>query len=158
MAERETGAEQAELRISSEEARRIARLLRYVVSLNTTAGLVSPTERRLTTPTYRAIELAAQILEGKTFKEAVEASEAAWTGSLEHDHRHALDLVRSNRDALHNAMAELMHPKRFAQYLEISQDQFLELIKSGIRSPRNPKAGKTAREATNPHAPSPKPA
>ena len=39
--------ESAELRITSEEARKIASLLRYVVSLNTTVGLVSPTERRL---------------------------------------------------------------------------------------------------------------
>ena len=32
----------AELRITPEEARNIASLLRYAVSLNTTAGLVSP--------------------------------------------------------------------------------------------------------------------
>ena len=48
----------AEIRVTSEEARRIAALLRYAVSLNTTAGLVSPTERRLVIPTYHAVEIA----------------------------------------------------------------------------------------------------
>ena len=62
----------AELRITPEEARRIAALLCYAVSRNTTAWLVSPTERRLVIPTYRAEELAALVLEGKTFEEAVE--------------------------------------------------------------------------------------
>ena len=60
----------AELGVSAEEAREVANLLRYAVGLNTAAGLVSPTGRRLATPTYRAVELAARILEGESFEEA----------------------------------------------------------------------------------------
>ncbi len=135
MAEREVETERAELRVTSEEAYRVANLLRYVVSLNTTAGLVSPTERRLTTPTYRAVELAALVLEGKTFEEAAQEAEAAWTGSLEEDHRRALELMQTTREALQDSMAGLMSPERFAEYLEISQKQFLELVKSQISKP-----------------------
>jgi hypothetical protein len=135
VAERKT--RHAELRITDEEAQRIASLLRYAVSLNTTAGLVSPTERRLTTPTYRAAELAALVLEGKSFEEATREAESAWTGSLEEDHRRALDLLQSTRDALQSAMSGLMGPVQFAEYLEISQKQFLELVKSQM--PRAPK-------------------
>jgi hypothetical protein len=127
--------ESAELRVTSEEARKIASLLRYVVSLNTTVGLVSPTERRLATPTYRAVELAALILEGKTFEEASREAEAAWTGYLQDDHRHALDLVQTTREDLQSATTERMGPKQFAEYLEISQEQLLELIKSGMLKP-----------------------
>jgi hypothetical protein len=135
VAERKTRS--AELRITDEEAQRIASLLRYAVSLNTTAGLVSPTERRLTTPTYRAAELAALVLEGKSFEEATREAESAWTGSLEEDHRRALNLLQSTRDALQSAMSGLMGPEQFAEYLEISQKQFLELVKSQM--PRAPK-------------------
>src|SRR3712207_275918 len=46
------------LRITREEAQHVANMLRYAVSLNTTAGLVSPTQRRLATTTYKAVELA----------------------------------------------------------------------------------------------------
>lgn len=133
--EKENEASSVELRVTSEEARRIASLLRYVVSLNTTAGLFSPTERRLATPTYRAVELAALILEGKTFEEASREAEAAWTGSLEEDHRRALDLMQTNREALQSVMSGRMGPEQFAEYLEISQEQFLELIKSGMLKP-----------------------
>ncbi len=134
MEQRGTGTERAELHVTNEEARRIASLLRYVISLNTTAGLVSP-ERRLTTPTYRAAELAALVLEGKTFEEATQEAETAWTGSLEEDHRRALDLLQSTRDALHSAMTGLMGPEQFAEYLEISQKQFLELVKAQMPKP-----------------------
>ncbi len=124
----------AELRISVEEARRIAELLRYVISLNTTAGLLSPTERRLTTPTYRAVELAARALEGETLEEALEGSESSWTGSLERDYQHCLNLLlEANRKALSDAMSVLLKPDRFAQYLTISQEQFLELVTSGMQ-------------------------
>ena len=124
----------AQLRISAEEARAIADLLRYVISLNTTAGLLSPTERRLTTPTYRAVELAARALEGETFEEALKGSESSWTGSLERDHQRSLDLlVEEHRKALHDAMSTLLNPDRFAQFLTISQEQFLELVKSGMQ-------------------------
>jgi hypothetical protein len=126
------------LRITREEARSIASLLRYVVSLNTTAGLIAPTDRRLATPTYRAVELVALILEGKTFEEAAEETETAWTGSLEEDHRHALELIQSTRDVLQSTMAGMMPPEQFAGYLEISQKQFLELVKSGMLKPAKP--------------------
>ncbi len=132
--EEETQNDRAELKISAEQARGIAELLRYVVSLNTTAGLISPTERRLTTPTYRAVELAARALEGETFEEALKGSESAWTGSLEQDYQRSLEvLLEANRKALHDAMAALLRPDRFAQYLTISQEQFLELVKSGMQ-------------------------
>ena len=55
-----------ELRITGEEARSVTALLRYAISLNTPVGLFSPTQRRLATPTYKAVELAALVLEGKT--------------------------------------------------------------------------------------------
>jgi predicted RNase H-like HicB family nuclease len=119
----------AKLKITDEEARYIADLLRYVVSLNTTAGLVSPTQRRLATSTYKAVELAAFVLEGKTFEEALEESSKAWTGSLEEDHRRALKLLDKQRDALKEAMSGRLTPEQAAQYLEVSQDQFLELVR-----------------------------
>jgi hypothetical protein len=118
-----------QLRITREEAQRIADLLRYAVSLNTTAGLVSPTQRRLATSTYKAVELAALVLEGKTFDEAVEGSIETWTGSLEEDHRRALELLQKQRDALRQAMSGRLTPEQLAEYLEVSQDQFLELVR-----------------------------
>ncbi len=105
-------AHQAELRITPEEARSIASLLRYAISLNTTAGLVSPTQRRLATSTYRAVELAALVLEGKTFDEAVEESSKTWTGSLEEDHRRALELLERQRDTLKQAMSGRLSPEQ----------------------------------------------
>ncbi len=118
-----------ELRITSEEARRIANLLRYAVSLNTTVGLVSPTQRRLATSTYKAVELAALVLEGKTFDEAIEESNKKWTGSLEEDHRQALELLKKERDALRQAMSGHLTPEQLTEYLEVTQDQFLELVR-----------------------------
>jgi hypothetical protein len=118
-----------QLRITREEAQRVADLLRYAVSLNTTAGLLSPTQRRLATSTYKAVELAALILEGKTFDEAVEESSKTWTGSLEEDHHHALELLQKQRDALRQAMSGCLPPGQLAEYLEVSQDQFLELVR-----------------------------
>ena len=118
-----------ELRITSEEAQYVADLLRYAVSLNTTAGLVSPTQRRLATSTYKAVELAALVLEGKTFDEAVEKSSKTWTGSLEEEHRRALDLLQKQRDALRQAMFGRLTPEQLAEYLEVSQDQFLQLLR-----------------------------
>ena len=118
-----------QLRITREEAQRVADLLRYAVSLNTTAGLVSPTQRRLATSTYKAVELAALVLEGKTFDEAVEESSKTWTGSLEEDHRRALELLQKQRDTLRQAMSGHLPPGQLAEYLEVSQDQFLELVR-----------------------------
>ncbi|HEX2182082.1 MAG TPA: hypothetical protein VHH10_07330 [Rubrobacteraceae bacterium] len=129
MPEIQDEAGRTELRITSEEARYVADLLRYAVSLNTTAGLLSPTQRRLATPTYRAAELAALILEGRSFEEAVEESNRNWTGSLEEDHRRALELLQQKRDALREAMSGRLGPELLAEYLEVREDQFLELVR-----------------------------
>ncbi len=131
----ETEVGNAELVVTTAEARRVASLLRYTISLNTTAGLISPTARRLATPTYRAVELAALILEGKTFEEAAQEAKATWTGSLEEDHSHALELMKTNRDVLQSAMTGNLNSEQLAEYLEISQEQFLELIKCGMLTP-----------------------
>ena len=133
--EKESETASAELRVTNEEARRLASLLRYVISLNTTVGLVSPTQRRLATPTYRAVELAALILEGKSFEEAAREAEDAWTGRLEEDHHRALELMQTTRETLQSAMTGPVSPEQFAEYLEISQQQFLELVKSGMLTP-----------------------
>jgi hypothetical protein len=129
MSETQDETTPTELRITSEEARRVAALLRYAVSLNTTVGLVSPTQRRLATPTYKAAELAALVLEGKTFDEAVAESSKKWTGSLEEDHRRALQLLEKERDTLRQAMSDYLTPEQLAEYLEVAQDQFLELVR-----------------------------
>lgn len=130
------GDERTELRITREEAHRLADLLRYAISLNTTVGLVSPTERRLCTSTYRAVELAALVLEGRTFDEALAESEKTWTGSLEDDHRRALEMLESNRELLWKTMTGRMGPDQLAEFLEITQEQFLELTRSGLKSSR----------------------
>jgi len=129
MPEARNEAAHAKLRVTREEARYVADLLRYAVSLNTTAGLVSPTQRRLATSTYKAVELAALVLEGKTFDEAVEGSGKTWTGSLEEDHNRALELLQGQRDALRDAMADRLTPEQTAEYLEVPQDQYLELVR-----------------------------
>jgi len=129
MPETQDETTRTELRITSEEARRVAALLRYAVSLNTTVGLVSPTQRRLATPTYKAAELAALVLEGRTFEEAVEESNRKWTGFLEEDHRHALELLQKERDTLRQAMSGRFSPEQLAEYLEVAQDQLLELVR-----------------------------
>jgi hypothetical protein len=129
MSETRDEAARTELRITSEEARHVADLLRYAVSLNTTAGLLSPTQRRLATSTYKAVELAALVLEGRSFDEAVEESNRNWTGSLEEDHRRALELLQQNRDALREAMSGRLGPELIAEFLEVQEDQFLELVR-----------------------------
>ncbi len=128
-------ADRVQLLVSPEEARHVANFLRYAVSLNTTVGLVSPTQRRLATPTYRAVELAALILEGKSFEDAAREAEDAWSGRLEEDHHRALELIQTTRETLQSAMTGPMAPEQFAEYLEISQQQFLELVKSGMLTP-----------------------
>ena len=140
MAETQDEADRAELRITSEEARHVADLLRYVISLNTTVGLVSPTQRRLATSTYKAVELAALILEGKTFDEAVEESDKKWTGSLEEDHRRALELLQKNRETLREAMSSRLTPELLAEYLEVQENQFLEMIKPKTAKKGGPEA------------------
>jgi hypothetical protein len=133
-------ANRTELSITGEEARHVADLLRYAISLNTTAGLVSPTQRRLATSTYKAVELAALILEGKTFEEAVEESDKKWTGSLEEDHRRALELLQQKRDTLREAMSGRLTPELLAEYLEVQENQFLELVRPKTAKKGGPEA------------------
>jgi hypothetical protein len=140
MPETRDEADRTELRITGEEARRVAALLRYAISLNTTVGLVSPTQRRLATSTYRSAELAALILEGKSFEEAVEEADKRWTGSLEEDHNHALALLQQNRDTLREAMSGRMTPEQLAEYLEVQENQFLEMIKPKTAKKGGPEA------------------
>lgn len=127
MTENETAT--AELSITPEDARNVAGLLRYAVSLNTTVGLVSPTQRRLATSTYRAVELAAGVLEGKPLEEAVRLADQTWSGSLEEDHVRAIGLLESERDTLREVLADHMTPEQLADYLEIKEDQFVELLR-----------------------------
>ncbi len=139
MTEKRDEAPRTELRITADEARHIAALLRYAISLNTTAGLVSPTQRRLTTPTYRAAELAALVLEGHTFDEALQLAGEAWTGSLENDHLHALEVLQRERTPLLEAMSGRLTPAQLAEYLEVAQDHYLELIRASLQvSPEDP--------------------
>jgi hypothetical protein len=130
----------AELRVTQEDARHVANLLRYAVSLNTAVGLVSPTERRLATSTYRAAELAALVLEGRTFDEALTEANERWTGVLKEDHRHALKLLGAYREGLRRAMSGRLTPEQLAEYLEITQDQLLELVRPKLAPPNKPKS------------------
>ncbi len=127
-------ADRARLQISAEEARHVANLLRYAVSLNTAVGLVRA-QRRLATTTYRATELAALVLEGKSFEQAAKEAAKTWTGSLEEDHRRALKLLQAQRDTLVQAMSGRLKPEQLAEYLEVTQDQFLELVRPNTPQP-----------------------
>ena len=129
MSESRKESARAELRISPEDARSIASLLRYAISLNTTAGLVSPTQRRLATSTYKAVELAALVLEGKPLDEAIRESDQTWTGSLEEDHLYAIELLERERDALRDVLSNHLNPEQLADYLEVKEEQFLELLR-----------------------------
>lgn len=142
MSETRDEAGRTELRITGQEARHVADLLRYAVSLNTTVGLISPTQRRLATSTYKAVELAALVLEGKTFEEAVEEANNKWTGSLEEDHRRALELLQQKRDTLKEAMSGRLDPELLAEYLEVQENQFLELVRPNIAKKRSPEERK----------------
>jgi hypothetical protein len=137
--ERETS--RAELEITAEDARAVAGLLRYAVSLNTTAGLVSPTQRRLATSTYRAVELAAGVLEGKALEEAIRDADRAWTGSLEEDHLHAIELLGRERDALKEVLSSHLTPEQLADYLEVQGDQYLELLRQNPVKERDEAGG-----------------
>jgi hypothetical protein len=127
VSERETVG--AKLRITLEDARNIASLLRYAISLNTTVGLVSPTQRRLATSTYRAVELAAGVLEGKPLEEAIRDADQTWTGSLEDDHLRAVELLGRERDTLRETLSNHLDPEQLANYLEVRGDQYLELLR-----------------------------
>lgn len=127
-------ADRARLEVSAEEARHVANLLRYAVSLNTAVGLVRA-QRRLATTTYRATELAALVLEGKPFDQAAEEAAKTWTGSLEEDHRRALKLLQAQRATLVQAMSGRLTPEQLAEYLEVTQDQFLELVRPNTPKP-----------------------
>ena len=124
-------ADRAKLGVSPEEARQVANLLRYAISLNTTVGLLRA-QRRLATTTYRAAELAALILEGKPFEQAAEEAAKTWTGSLEDDHQRALKLLQTQRDTLIQAMSGRLTPEQLKEYLEVTQDQFLELVRPNL--------------------------
>jgi hypothetical protein len=137
--ERETS--RAELEITAEDARAVAGLLRYAVSLSTTAGLVSPTQRRLATSTYRAVELAAGVLEGKALEEAIRDADRAWTGSLEEDHLHAIELLGRERDALKEVLSSHLTPQQLADYLEVHGDQYLELLRQNPVKERDEAGG-----------------
>lgn len=128
-------ADHARLEVSAEEARHVANLLRYAVSLNTTVGLVRA-QRRLATTTYRATELAALVLEGKPFEVAAAEASKSWTGSLEEDHRRALGLLKAQREVLLQAMSGRMTPEQLSEYLEVTQDQFLELVRPPKPQPK----------------------
>ena len=130
-------APSAKLEISPEEARHVANLLRYAISLNTAVGLVRA-ERRLSSSTYRAAELAALVLEGKNLEEAAREAANAWTGSLEEDHRRALALLKTQRKALMQAMSGHLTPEQLAQYMEVNADEFLELVR-----PKTASSGQT---------------
>ena len=123
--------DRAELGISAEEARHVANLLRYAVSLNTTVGLVRA-QRRLATTTYRATELATLVLEGKSLQQAAQEARSTWTGSLEEDHQRALRLLQTQREALLDALTGRLTPEQLAEYLEVTQDQFLELVRPNV--------------------------
>jgi DNA-directed RNA polymerase specialized sigma24 family protein len=131
-------APSAKLGVSPEEARHVANLLRYAISLNTAVGLVRA-ERRLTSSTYRAVELAALVLEGKPLEEAAQEAANAWTGSLEEDHRRALALLKTQREALMQAMSGHLTPEQLAQYMEVNADEFLELVRPRTASSRETK-------------------
>lgn len=118
----------AKLGVSPEEARHVANLLRYAISLNTAVGLVRA-ERRLSSSTYRAVELAALVLEGKPLNEAAQEAADAWTGSLEEDHRRALQLLQTQRETLAQAMSGHLTPEQLAQYMEVNADEFLQLVR-----------------------------
>lgn len=97
-------------------------------------GLVRA-ERRLATSTYRAVELAALVLEGKTLPEATQEAGKAWTGSLEEDHHRALKLLQTQREALKQAMSGHLTPEQLSEYLEVNADEFLELLRPKTASP-----------------------
>ena len=124
----------AKLGVSPEEARHVANLLRYAISLNTAVGLVRA-ERRLSSSTYRAVELAALVLEGKPLNEAAQEAAEAWTGSLEEDHRRALQLLQTQREALTQTMSGHLTPEQLTQYMEVNADEFLELLRPRTASP-----------------------
>jgi threonine dehydrogenase-like Zn-dependent dehydrogenase len=89
--------------------------------------------------TYKAVELAALVLEGNSFDEAVEESSKAWTGSLEEDHRRALELLQKQRDALRKVMSDRLTPDQVAEYRdEVSQNQFLELTRPNATKRNTP--------------------
>ncbi len=126
---REQAARKVELSITPEDACSVAGLLRYAISLNMTVGLVSPTQRRLATSTYRAVELAAGVLEGKPLEEAIRVADQTWSGSLEEDHVRAIELLERERDTLREVLSDHLTPEQLADYLEVREDQYLELLR-----------------------------
>ncbi len=64
----------------------------------------------MATSTYRVVELAALVLEGKPLGEAVQEADQAWTGSLAEDHLRAIELLTTERAALKQTMAGHLTP------------------------------------------------
>ena len=60
---------------------------------------------------------------------AIQQSGRSWTGSLDEAHLRAIQLLETERDALREAMSALLTPEQLAEYLEISHNQFLELVR-----------------------------
>jgi hypothetical protein len=69
------------------------------------------------------------VLEGKPLDEAVRAADQAWSGSLVEDHVNALELLERQRDVLRDAMSGHLTPEQLADYLEVREDQFVELLR-----------------------------
>ena len=124
----------AELNVTAAQAKAVAALLRYAMSLNVTVGLVSPSQRRLSGNTQRAIELAARVLEGETLDEALPRALDTWTGTLATDHETALNVVRNTRETLLTENPNFS-PQQLQALMEVAEDQLLDLLRL---SPINP--------------------
>jgi hypothetical protein len=67
-------------------------------------------------------------------------ADKTWTGSLESDHLHALEVLQRERASLLEAMSGRLTPAQLAEYLEVAQDHYLELIRANLRmNPEEPK-------------------
>jgi hypothetical protein len=80
-----------------------------------------------------AVELAALVLSSRTFKHSVEESNKVWTGSLEADHRRALEPLKKERDVLRESMSGCMNPEQLTEYLKFRRISFWN---SSARAPR----------------------
>lgn len=123
--------------MTATQAKVVAALLRYAMSLNVTVGLVSPTQRRLSGNTQHAIELAARVLEGEPLDEALRKALETWTGTLRTDHDTALDIVQNTRDTL-LTNNPFFSPKELSELMEIADDHLLDLMRLSTPNPNTP--------------------
>jgi hypothetical protein len=123
--------------VTAAQAKAVAVLLRYAMSLNVTVGLVSPTQRRLSGNTQRAIELAARVLEGEPLDEALRKALETWTGTLRADHDTALDIVQNTRDTLLSDNP-FFSPRELSELMEIADDHLLDLMRLSNPDPNAP--------------------